>query len=316
MPIPASPTTRIAPPRPVVAQRSSRARIRARSASRPTSGPVTGIRKCRGRPTSVPPPADGCPTGLRLAAEDHRSPVGHAQPSARRVERGRVEEDLAAPGDRLDAGRGRDRGAGHGEVVGAAAVAGGRDDLAGRDPDPDLERLAVGRHARERVADREGGEGRTDGVVVMGPRPPEDREDRVADELLAGPVVRLDRVGHRGERGPHPLADDLGVVLGHHPHVVHEVGEQRGDDPPVARLADRRRTAGAAPRRRRRSRNARRTARRSPAGRRTCHIAPVGAPSSARSSGSLARPRRRRPARNRARRRSGPVARRSARCAR
>ena len=63
MPIPASPTTRIAPPRPVVAQRSTSARIRAMSASRPTIGPVTGIRKVPGPPNDGPASSEWMPTG-------------------------------------------------------------------------------------------------------------------------------------------------------------------------------------------------------------------------------------------------------------
>ena len=75
-----------------------------------------------------------------------------------------------------------------------------------------------------------------DGVVVVAARPAEHGEDRVADELLAGAVEPLDRVGHRGQRRRDPGPDLLGVVLGDHPDVVDEVGEERRDDPPVAGL--------------------------------------------------------------------------------
>ena len=111
------------------------------------------------------------------------------------------------------------------------------DDLAGRDPDPDLERLA-GRAGcvRQRLPDRQRAVGGPLGVVLVAVGPAEDREDRVADELLAGPVVGLDRLDHRPEGGVHLAADVLGIVLGDEADVVDEVGEQGGDDPPVTGL--------------------------------------------------------------------------------
>ncbi len=70
----------------------------------------------------------------------------------------------------------------------------------------------------------------------MRPRPAEDREDGIADELLARPVETLDRIGHPAKRGPDACPDLFRIVLGDHPDVVHEVGEQGGHDPPVASL--------------------------------------------------------------------------------
>ena len=49
----------------------------------------------------------------------------------------------------------------------------------------------------------------------------------------------------RTERRADPGADLLGIVLGEHPDVVDEVGEERGHDAPVAGL-DRRAAASAA----------------------------------------------------------------------
>ena len=70
----------------------------------------------------------------------------------------------------------------------------------------------------------------------MAVRPAEDGEHRVADELLAGPAEGLDRLDHRHERLVDLAADVFRIVLGNQPHVIDEVGEERGDDASVARL--------------------------------------------------------------------------------
>ena len=116
----------------------------------------------------------------------------------------------------------------------AAGPADRGDDLAGRDPDADLHGLATVRDLVQAGPDRHRRERRANGVVVVARGPAEHREDRVADELLAGALVLHDRLAHRGQCGGHPRAHLLGIVLGDHPHVVHEVGEERRHDPPVA----------------------------------------------------------------------------------
>ncbi len=75
---------RTAPPRPVVAHRSRSARIRATSASRPTSGPVRRhpVRPGPAERRSGLEQVDA--DRLRLAAQDDRPPVGDAEPPARR----------------------------------------------------------------------------------------------------------------------------------------------------------------------------------------------------------------------------------------
>ena len=84
-----------------------------------------------------------------------------------------VEEDLAGPGDPLDPGGRRDRRPGQRPVERVVGRARRGDDLAGRDPDPDLERLArdaVGAGlAASRLADRQRAVGGPQGVVVVGP---------------------------------------------------------------------------------------------------------------------------------------------------
>ena len=73
-------------------------------------------------------------------------------------------------------------------------------------------------------------------IVVVADREAENREHGVADELLPRSAVGLDRLDHRQERRIDLVADVLGVVLGHEPDVIHEIGEECGDDPPIAPL--------------------------------------------------------------------------------
>jgi hypothetical protein len=137
-----------------------------------------------------------------------------------------------AESSRISAGRARDwiRAA----VVIADPVGPRGHDLPGRDPDPDLHRLRTVAQVMERRPDREGGEGRPDCVVVVGPWPAEDREDRISDELLARPAEPFDGIGHDGQRRSDAAPHDLGIVLSDHPDVVDEVGEEGRDDASVA----------------------------------------------------------------------------------
>ena len=64
---------------------------------------------------------------------------------------------------------------------------------------------------------------------------PEDREDRIADELLDHPAVALHRGGHARERLVDTNDHVLGVELTHEARVVDDVGEEGGHDPPIAR---------------------------------------------------------------------------------
>jgi hypothetical protein len=171
-----------------------------------------------------------------LAAKHDRAAILDREAAAGRGERRAFEQDLARPRQRLDPCGGRDRLAGQAQVAAGPTA---RDHLARRDPDPHLHRLpavsylvqpGADGHRRERGADR---------VVVVAARPAEDGEYRVTDELLARAVEPGDGVGHRGQGRRDPGPDLLGVVLGHHPHVVDEIREERRDDAPVAGLGGR-----------------------------------------------------------------------------
>ena len=184
-------------------ERSPRARSTAASSSSARSRPRSARDRRGARPAGArwpPSPASPGERDTRIGRTG-RAADGAAvldrEPLAGRPQRRLVEEDLARPGDRLDPGGGRDRRPGQRQSP-RAVVARSRDDLAGRDPDPDLERLAAvahGRAAPSRIA--RAAERRTEGVVVVAARPAEHREHRVADELLARPVERLDRLDHR-----------------------------------------------------------------------------------------------------------------------
>ena len=170
-----------------------------------------------------------------LAAEHALAQVLHRESLASRSERGLIQEDLAGRGLALDAGRGRDRGARERPIKGTGHPARRGHHLTGREPDPDLERLP-GRILEmcQFFPDLERAVRGPQGVVVMCHRPAEDGEHRIADELLAGAVVALDRLDHRHQGGIDAAADLLRVVLGDQADVVDEVGEECRDDSSVA----------------------------------------------------------------------------------
>ena len=146
----------------------------------------------------------------RLAAKHDRSAIVDLEPVAPAPDRRLVEEDLARSRERLDArGRG-DRLAGDREVAGPV-IARGRDHLAGGDADPDLERLATVERFAQRGTDGQRRKGRPDRVVVVGTRPAEHREHRIADELLARALEAFDGVGHPAERRADARAHLLGI---------------------------------------------------------------------------------------------------------
>ena len=164
--------------------------------------------------------------GAVLAPEDPLPEIVDGEALARRPARRLVQQDLARRGLALDPRGGRHGRARHRPVEGAGNAARCGDDLAGRETDPDLQRLARGvLEIGEALADRERTVGGPKGVVVVGDRPAEDREHGIADELLTGPVEAVDRVDHRPERRIDPTADLLGVELRDEPDVVDDVGE-------------------------------------------------------------------------------------------
>jgi len=170
-----------------------------------------------------------------LASEHDRPAVVDLQTVTPAADGRLVEQDLARSRERLDP-RGRGDGlAREGEVAGPV-ITGCGDHLAGRDPDPDLERLATVERLAQRGTDGQCREGGPDGVVVVGPGPAEHREHGIADELLARSLEAFDRVGHPTKRRADARTHLLGIELGDHPDVVDEVRKERCDDPPVTDL--------------------------------------------------------------------------------
>ena len=97
------------------------------------------------------------------------------EPAPRRLSGGIVEQDLARSGHRLDPRGGRDGLAGQTQVAVQRRRRGGHD-LAGRQTDPDVHRLAAHAEVLQPGADGEGGQRGTDRVIVVCPRPAEDGE--------------------------------------------------------------------------------------------------------------------------------------------
>ena len=98
-------------------------------------------------------------------------------------------------------------------------------------PTADLERRAVGTgHALERLHDAQPGAHGALGVVLVGGGHAEDANDGVADELLDGAAVGLDRFGGAGEVLAEQAVHVLGVGGFAHGGEGDEVAEQGGDD--------------------------------------------------------------------------------------
>ena len=167
-----------------------------------------------------------------MAAQHDLPAVGDPDPVTR-GEHGRlVHEDLALARDRLQPRRGHDRRTREAVLL-ERPGAGQRGHLAGRDADAHLERL-VAATLRQRGPDRQSAQRGTDRIVVTRQRPAEDREDRVADELLARPAEPLHLLGHGRKGLGNARLHELGIVFGDHPHVVDDVREQRRDDATIA----------------------------------------------------------------------------------
>ena len=116
------------------------------------------------------------------------------------------------------------------------------DDLAGLDPDPHAEddsgRRELGVQRPERSTELVPGTNGAQRIVLVEDRDPEDRHDRVTDELLDGPAVPLDDRTGRLEVAAHDPPDGLRVEpLAERGRASH-VGEQDRHD--LADLAPRR----------------------------------------------------------------------------
>ena len=163
-----------------------------------------------------------------MATQHDLPAIADPDPVAR-GEHGRlVDEDLALAGGRLQPRRGHDRRTRQAVLL-ERPDAGQRGHLAGRDADAHLERL-VAAALRQRRTDRQSAQRGTDRIVVPRHWPAEHGEDRVADELLARSAESLYLLGHGRQGVGNARLDQLGIMLGHHPNVVDDVGEQGGDD--------------------------------------------------------------------------------------
>ncbi len=138
-------------------------------------------------------------------------------------------------GGLLEPGRGVDRVAGRERAAGTRRPGHDRPGVdAGADLQADAEaRAQLLRQRGDRLVEVVGGPHRAQGVVLAHLGHPEHREHRVADELLDGPAVALDRrPGHR-EVATHHRAVGLRVELLAQRGRAGHVGEQQGH-----RLAD------------------------------------------------------------------------------
>ena len=106
---------------------------------------------------------------------------------------------------------------------------------------------------RDRVADGQGGEHGAGGIVLVRHRCAEDRDDRIADELLHRPAEALDLLPHARVVGRLEPADVLGIEPLGAAREADEIDEDDGDDLPLLRargplLVGERRAAGRAER--------------------------------------------------------------------
>ncbi len=158
----------------------------------------------------------------------HRLELGRVvDEAARRL----ADQDLVGRRRLLESLRGVDRVA---RDECRAAVA--RDDLAAVDADADPQRRPALRRerlvqVRERPPHLEGGPHRPQRVVLVHLRDAEDRHHGVADELLDGAAVMLDRPAHRVVPGTEERAQRLRVEVLAEAGRVREIAEEDGDGP-------------------------------------------------------------------------------------
>ena len=235
--------------------RPRRRSVDAPAGSRGRRGPRAGRRRSASRPTNRPDRAAataGTPASPSSRADPDRPGLAAEQLLAQRprrrapsAPRGRVASSRRiSPGwaIALDPRRGRDgRARSATSRARRARRAGPRRPR--RSPSrsgPGAPRPAGSSRWARRLADREGAVGRPAGRRRRGPcGQPKTAKTASPMNFSRVPSKRLDRVDHRDERRVDPPPDLLGIVLGDEPDVVDEIGEQRGDDPPIAPLAGR-----------------------------------------------------------------------------
>ena len=171
----------------------------------------------------------------RLGPALEREVPALAEPESANRAAGSVRgQDLAGSGDGLQPGRGVDHVAGHHRLARGGVP--GREDLAGVDADPHLQREPVGGvefgvDLLEPSPHADRGSERPRGIVLVGRRHAERGHHGVADELLHRAAFGLDLLAHAAEEGGHDVAQLLGVDAFAQRRRPGDVGEQHGDDP-------------------------------------------------------------------------------------
>ena len=223
--------------------------------------PVEGLREARELPFT--PDERGARSGARRRLRDGEAPLQpedrhrlllplgldrrklvEVEEGSRRAPDRLRDVDLPPLGRRLDPLRGVHRVPHHGVVPLPLGADRAGDDHAAVDADVDRQRdrqLRV--QARERLLHFERGAAGPLRVVLVGDRRAEERHDAVADELVDHPAVARNRLAERLEAAVHDHRHLFRVELLAHGREAGDVGEEDGDDLPLA-ARQRRRRAG------------------------------------------------------------------------
>ena len=233
MPIPGTPTSVTS-----CGERSTRTRANAPSSSaRSWSRPTSGEDDSSSSPPTRPRGSSASHTSTGSAfpfASIGAVGAEHDRALRRAVRRGRDEDPVDRRG-RLDSRRGVHHVAGDHRLARLRPRVDRDERLAGRDADADVEveRLVALVQVGDRVAH---GERRSDGplgIVLVGRRGAVHGDDRVADELLDGAAVALERPAQRLVVAAQERPDVLGVELLRARRRADEVDEDRRDDLPL-----------------------------------------------------------------------------------
>ena len=157
-----------------------------------------------------------------------------------------ADQDPVRRRSRLDAGGGVEHVAGRRPLALARSSAEHDQRLARVDPDPDVEvePFVLGVQVRDRLPDGEAGTNRALRVVLVRLRRPEQRQDRVAAELLERAAVPFELCPHTGVVGRNERPHVLGVELLGARGRADEVDEDRRDDLSLLARRNRRRHLG------------------------------------------------------------------------
>ena len=164
---------------------------------------------------------------LVLPLQGQRIELRRAHGMLHQAVRRLAEDDLAGSGRLLEPLADGD-GVAADEAVPSGRIPG--HDLAGVDPDPRLEvHVAVAVELGDALVHGDGRAHRAQRVILVHHRHAEDGHDLVADELLHGAAVCLDRRGGALEEDEHQVPQRLRVEPAGQLGVRHEVAEEDGD---------------------------------------------------------------------------------------